>query len=324
MRVLFLGSPEFALPSLEAVAARHEIPLVLTQPDRPAGRGRRLQSPPVAVRARALGLGVLQPERLRDVRAILESAAADVAATVAYGKILPRWFLGLPRHGCINLHPSLLPRYRGASPIQQAILHGDAVTGVTSIRQTEALDAGEILLQRSSPIAPDETAGTLEMRLAIEGAAALVDVLDALAAGTLVSSPQDEAQASYFGKLAKEDGELNWTLDAAALARQVRAMDPWPGAWFRRGGDAVRVWRARALEPHTATPTAEAADTPAMTSATASPGVVLRASLDGITVATGSGALEILEVQPAGGRRMPAADYARGRPWKPGASIADP
>ncbi|MDR5683020.1 MAG: methionyl-tRNA formyltransferase [Armatimonadota bacterium] len=294
MRVLFLGTPSFALPSLEALASRHGVVAVITQPDRPAGRGRRLTPPPVAVRARELGIPVLQPDRLRDVRAQVEALAPDLGVTVAYGKIIPRWLLDLPAHGCINLHPSLLPKYRGASPIQRAILHGDAVTGVTVIRQTAELDAGDILAQREVPILPDDTAGTLEARLAQVGARLLVEVVDAIGRGEARPAPQDPAAASYFGKLTKEDGRIDWTHPAAQIERHIRAMEPWPKAFTFRGGERVAIRRGRVVSDEGA------------------PGCVLRLTEEGFVVGTGEGALEVVEVQPASGRRMSAADYARG------------
>jgi methionyl-tRNA formyltransferase len=294
VKVLFLGTPAFALPSLAAIASRHDVVAVVTQPDRPAGRGRKMTPPAVAVRARELSIVVLQPEKLRDARAQIEALAPGVGVTAAYGKIVPRWLLDLPPHGCINLHPSLLPKYRGASPIQQAILHGDAATGVTAMRQTDELDAGDILAQRDVAIMPHDTAGTLEARLAYAGAELLVEVLDAIRRGDVRPTPQDHARASYFGKLKKEDGRIDWTKPAAYTDRQIRAMDPWPGAFTSRGGQRVGVWRARVVSDD------------------GTPGRVLRLTGDGFVVATGDGGLEVTEVQPASGRRMSGAAYARG------------
>jgi methionyl-tRNA formyltransferase len=294
MRVLFFGTPRFAVPSLEALATRHEVVAVVTQPDRPAGRGRRPTPPPVAVRARELGLRVLQPERLRDVREELERLQPDVGAVVAYGKLLPGWLLALPRHGCVNLHPSRLPRHRGASPVQAALLSGDPVTGVSVVRVTEELDAGDILGQRDVPIRPDDTAGTLLERLSQEGAGLLVEVLDALERGQVTARPQDPSEATYCGRLTKEDGRIRWDQPAEVVERHVRAMDPWPVAHTLHRGVPLRLWRVR------------------ITDGEGPPGQVLRLTPDGFVVATGSGAVEVLEVQPASGRRMPASDYARG------------
>ncbi len=300
MRVLFLGTPRFAVPSLEAVAGAHPVVAVVTQPDRPAGRGRRLSSPPVAVRARELGLLVLQPERLRDVRETLQALAPEVGVVVAYGRILPEWLLELPRLGCVNLHPSLLPKYRGASPIQAAIRHGDPTTGVTVVRVTPELDAGDVLGQKEVPILPEDTAGSLEERLAREGASLLLEVLEALERGRVEPKPQDPAQATYCGKLTKEDGLVPWERSAEEVDRFVRAMDPWPVAHTFHHGRALRVWRVRVVEGE------------------GHPGEVLQVGRTGFVVATGRGAVEVLEVQPPGGRRMSGSEYARGYRLKPG------
>ncbi|MCS7236282.1 MAG: methionyl-tRNA formyltransferase [Armatimonadota bacterium] len=300
MRVLFCGTPRFAVPSLEAVARAHQVVAVVTQPDRPAGRGLRLVSPPVAVRARELGLPVLQPERLRDVRGALEDACPEVGVVVAYGRILPGWLLQLPPRGFVNLHPSLLPRHRGASPVQAAIRSGDPTTGVSVIRVTEELDAGDVLAQKEVPIYPDDTAGTLESRLAEEGARLLVGVLDAMERGDLRPTPQDPARATYCGKLSKEAGQISWEWPAELVERHVRAMDPWPAAYTLHQGRALKVWRVR------------------LTDGDGAPGEVLRLTPQGFVVATGRGAVEVLEVQPASGRRMTAAEYARGYRLKAG------
>ncbi len=300
MRVLFFGTPQFAVPSLEALAQAHQVVAVVTQPDRPAGRGRRVVPPPVAVRARELGLPVLQPERLRDVRDVLEASTPEVGVVAAYGRLLPGWLLRLPKLGCVNLHPSLLPRYRGASPVQAAIRNGDPFTGVTVLWVTEELDAGDILAQREVPILPDDTAGTLEARLAREGAALLVQVLQDLERGEVRARPQDPSQATYCGKLSKEDGRIAWQASAEEVERHVRAMNPWPVAYTQHGDRVLRVWRVRPAEGH------------------GQPGEVLRVTAGGFVVATGAGAVEVLEVQPPSGRRMAAADYARGYRLRPG------
>ncbi len=294
MRVVFFGTPRFAVPALEAVASRHQIVAVVTQPDRPAGRGRRLTPPPVAVRARALGLHVLQPGRLGEVKEELERLQPDVGTVVAYGKILPAWLLSLPRYGCINLHPSRLPRHRGASPIQAALLSGDPVTGVTILRVSEELDAGDILAQREVPILPEDTAGTLADRLSQVGAELLAEVLDALERGAVTARPQDPSGATYSGKLTKAQGRISWDQPAQIVERHVRAMDPWPVAYTTHRGMTLRIWRVR--------PVGEEGQ----------PGQVLRLTEEGFVVGTGSGAVEVLEVQPASGRRMPASDYVRG------------
>jgi methionyl-tRNA formyltransferase len=259
----------------------------------------------VAVRARELGLTVLQPERLRDVREELMRLGPEIGVVVAYGKLIPRWLLDLPPHGFINVHPSLLPRYRGAAPIARAILHGETETGVTIIRLTEALDAGPILAQEAVPIEPTDTTATLEARLSELAACLLLRTLEGITSGTIEPRPQDEEQATYFRKLTKEDGRIRWTDPAVRIERHVRAMVPWPGAFTTRQGQLLKVWRARVWEE-------------AVPEGTVESGTVVRITPRGFVVATGRGALEILEVQPAGGRRMPADAYVRGHGLRPG------
>lgn len=302
LRVLFFGSPDFALPALHALAARTALVGVVTRPDRPAGRGRKLVSPPAAVTARTLSVRLLQPERLR-AASTLETLAAlrpDLVVTVAYGRIIPPALLALPPLGCINLHPSLLPAYRGASPIQRAIADGATTTGVTVMYQTEVLDAGDIILQREVAIRPDETAGELEVRLAEEGAALLVEAVRLIARGQAPRRAQDEARATYVGRLSKQDGKLSWTRPAQELVNLVRAMNPWPCAYTTWRGGTLKIWRARLGEDQ------------------GPPGQVLAADERGITVAAGRGAVTLVEVQPEAGRRMPAGAFLLGHPVQPG------
>ncbi|MDQ7819827.1 MAG: methionyl-tRNA formyltransferase [Armatimonadota bacterium] len=297
LRVVFFGTPQFAVPSLQALAAEAHVAVVVTQPDRPRGRGRVVEPPPVARAARDLGLPVMQPVRLRDPQVVerLRTAGADLHVTVAYGRIIPPEILALPPRGSINVHPSLLPRHRGASPIQAALLAGDAETGVTVLYQTPEMDAGDIILQRRVPIAPDDTARTLEARLAREAAEALVEAVRLIAAGTAPRRPQDPAAATYAGKLRKEDGRVEWTRPAVELARLVRAMDPWPSAFTWHRGRLLKIWRAQPVE------------------ASGPPGTVVEVRPgDGIVVACGQGGLLITEVQPEGRRRMTADEYVRG------------
>ncbi len=297
LRAIFLGTPEFAVPSLLAVHRETDLAAVVTQPDRPKGRGRRVAAPPVAEKTRELGLRVLQPARLKDpaVTGALRELRPDIVITVAYGRIIPREILQLPPLGCINVHPSLLPKYRGASPIQAAVAAGESETGVTIMYQTEELDAGDIILQRRMPIALDDTAATLEANLARAGAEALVDALRLIARGTAPRMPQDPAAASYVKKLTKDHGRIDWSKPAEDLGRLIRAMDPWPSAYTRHRGKLLKVWKAG----------------PA--SVRGDPGVVCEVRRgDGFVVGTGSGALLVLEVQPEGGRRMTADEYVRG------------
>ncbi|HEY6061617.1 MAG TPA: methionyl-tRNA formyltransferase [Gemmatimonadales bacterium] len=299
LRVVFLGTPEFAVPSLQALLAETDVRAVITQPDRPKGRGRQVAPPAVAGVAQAQQLRLLQPTRLRSPELIetLRAVAPDLNVTVAYGKIIPREVLDLPPLGSINVHPSLLPKYRGASPIAAAILSGETETGVTIMYQSMELDAGDIILQRRAPIAPDDTTRTLEARLARLGADALLEALRLIASGSAPRIPQDHRAASYAGKLEKEHGRIDWAKPPAAVVNLVRAMDPWPSAFTTHRGGLLKVWRA----------------TSADRSPSGEPGTILEVGGgSGIVVASGGGAVRLLEVQPEDRRRMSADDYARG------------
>jgi methionyl-tRNA formyltransferase len=265
-RLVFFGTPEFALPTLEALVAAGRRPLaVVSQPPRPAGRGRHLEEPPVARRARELGLALLQAERVRD-EAFLATLAAlrpEVAVVVAFGQIFPLALLQLPvPYGCINLHASLLPRWRGAAPIQAAIAAGDSVTGVTTMRMEAGLDAGPVLLQEEIAIGAEETAGELSARLAARGAALVLRTLDELAAGTLAAVAQREEEVTYAPRLTRESGRADWSLPAAALADRLRAFTPWPGVWSTLRGEAVKLVAARPIDAAAVPRVAAAAGTP--------------------------------------------------------------
>lgn len=302
LRVIFLGTPEFALPSLKAVAETTTLVAVVTQPDRPAGRGRKLTTPPVAAEAGRLGIPVLQPRTLKDPAVIGALAAyrPDLLVTVAYGRIIPPAVIALPRLGCVNLHPSLLPLYRGASPIQRAVADGATTTGVTVLYMTEELDAGDVILQREVAVGAEETAGELEERLAHEGAALLREAIDLIARGAAPRHPQDHARATYVGRLAKEDGRIDWGQPADAIVNIVRAMHPWPSAYTTWRGTLLKVWRARRGD------------------GAGTPGEVVAVEPDRITVAAGRGAVDLLEVQPEGGRRMTTAEFLRGHALRKG------
>jgi len=297
VRVLFLGSPPFGTPILERLAASPFRPsLVVTPPARPRGRGRKLEPQPLAERAEALGLALLQPRSVRDpeVMARLAEARADVFVVASYGELLRQAFLDLPRVGCLNVHPSLLPRWRGATPVPAAILAGDEVTGVSIQRIVLELDAGDVLIARASPVGPDETAGELLERMARLGAEVLVEGLARIEDGSATFTPQDPAGITHCRKLTKEDGRLDWTRPAGELARRVRAMNPWPGGRtvLPEGGE-LSVWRA------------------SVAGDAGEPGTVL--SVDGrLVVACGSGALVLEEIQAPGKRRMGAAEWLRG------------
>jgi methionyl-tRNA formyltransferase len=299
LRIAFAGTPEFARVSLDAVAAsRHRLVGVWTQPDRPAGRGRTLTASPVKDRAIELGLPVHQPATLKraDARHDIEAARPDVMVVVAYGLILPAKVLAIPRYGCLNVHASLLPRWRGAAPIQRALLAGDAETGVAIMQMDEGLDTGDVLARHATPIGAEEDAQGLHDRLAALGAAALLEVLDALP--DVERRPQGEAGASYAGKLSKAEARLDWHRPAGELARCVRAYRPWPVAHTLYKGEPLRVWRATVTVSE---------------GVRAEPGTVLGAGREGVDVAAGSGVLRLLEVQSAGGRVQAAADFANGR-----------
>ena len=296
-----MGTPAFAAATLtRLLASPHEVLGVVTRPDAPAGRGRALRASAVKELAVARGLRVLQPSRLKDpgLAGDLASLGAQVFVVVAYGRILPQPLLDLPPRGAVNVHASLLPLYRGASPVAHAILRGDAQTGVTTMMMTASLDAGDILMQRTVAIADDDTAATLEPRLAIAGADLLIETLDAMAAGTLRPVPQDDDRATWAPPLTKDDGHLDWSLPARALWLRVRAFDPWPGAWTRTpAGRQVRIWGA---QPATATAGSGIA------------GTILAADA-AVEVAAGEGSLLLTLVQPEGGRRMPAREAVSGR-----------
>jgi len=305
LRLIFAGTPAFAATVLDAVVqAGHEVALVLCQPDRPAGRGQRLLAPPVKQRALELGLAVGQPARLREEadRELLRAAAADLMLVVAYGLILPQAVLDLPRLGCINVHASLLPRWRGAAPIQRAIEAGDRETGITIMQMDAGLDTGPMLLRESVPITDQETGGGLHDSLASVGARLLVQTLDRLAAGSLVPVAQPDTGVSYARKIDRNDAVLDWRQDAQTLAHRIRAFDPVPGCSAVLASDtaglAIKVWRARAVVNHEGAP----------------PGTVLCAPEGVLRVACGQGALELAELQRPGGTRQPVATFLRGRP----------
>ncbi len=304
MRVVFMGSPEFALPSLRRlVEAGHEIAGVYTQPDRPVGRGRRLASPPVKALAIERALPVFQPESIssRDAVDQLRRLAPDVGVIAAYGQILRQPVLDVPRLGILNVHASLLPRWRGAAPVPAAILAGDARTGATIMRVVRALDAGPMLDRVEVAILPDDTAGTLLERVAESGAALLVDVLPKWAAGQIQPQPQDESLATYAPQIKKTDALIDWETDSAELVcRKVRAFNPWPVAYSHLDGRPLRILECMAIQR----------------SAAAEPGTI-RALADGpaaFAVATAAGEVAIVRVQASGRNAMSAADYLRGHP----------
>jgi methionyl-tRNA formyltransferase len=301
MRIVFAGTPEFAVPSLRAAAQRGEVVAAYTQPDRPAGRGRGLQASPVKLEALQRGIPVLQPETLRTQlsRDALRALQPDLMVVVAYGLLLPQSILDIPKYGCWNVHASLLPRWRGAAPIQRAIEAGDSDTGVCLMQMEKGLDTGPVLLSQRLSIGADETGGQLHDRLAVLGAQVLADGLGLLRAGMKpVAVPQPDAGATYAHKLDKAEARLDWTQPADVLARKVRAYQPWPVAEAQLAGERVRIHAAGAL------PLAH----------DAAPGTVLLARREGIDVACGEGALRLTRVQRDGGRPVAVADYLNARP----------
>ena len=298
MKVAFAGTPEFAAAALEAIlAAGFDVPLVLTQPDRPAGRGMQLQPSPVKRVALAAGIPVHQPEKLRtpEQQAPLADVQADVLVVAAYGIILPQAVLDLPRHGCLNIHASLLPRWRGAAPIHRAVQAGDAETGITIMQMDAGLDTGPMLLSRAEAIHADDTTGSLHDRLALLGADMIVEALRALPGG-LTATPQPADGVTYAAKIGKAEASIDWNRPAVELERAIRAFNPFPGAVATLQQTPVKLWRARAID------------------AAGTPGEVLLAEGAGVIVACGEGALCITELQKPGGKRLPAADFLRGMP----------
>lgn len=303
-RVVFMGSPEFALPTLQALADHYHLVGVVTQPDRPAGRGRTLTPPPVKELAQSLGIEVIQPRRLREAEAMekLNAWRPDLIVVAAFGQILRQEVLDLPPHGCINVHASLLPRWRGAAPIQAAILSGDRETGVTIMRMDAGIDTGPLLGQMAEPILPDDTALTLSERLARLGAELLIRVLPEYLSGKRQPVAQDESLATYAPMLKKEDGKLDFSNPAELLARQVRAYHPWPGAHLEWQGQPLKILRAH---PVPYPPGPRPAETGALTRCNGLP-----------AVAAGGGLLLLDEVQPAGKRPMSGEVFLNGaRLW---------
>ncbi len=300
-RIVFMGSPEFALPTLRALAENFSVVGVVTQPDRPAGRGRKLAPPPVKILAQELGLPLIQPRRLKEPEAMQQLAAwwPDLIVVAAFGQILRRNVLELPPRGCLNVHASLLPRWRGAAPIHAAILHGDTQTGVTIMQMDPGLDTGPILTQRATPITPQDTAGRLSERLAQMGAELLIETIPGYLSGAIQPQAQDDSLATHAPRLKKSAGELDFTRPADYLERQVRAMHPWPGAYLLWGGNRLRV--------HRATPKGVPHPPPAGT----------RLIHNGLpAVAAADGILLLEEVQPAGKRPMSGRDFLNGaRNW---------
>ena len=318
MRVIFAGTPEFARAALERlIAAGFDLPLVLTQPDRPAGRGMKLQASPVKQFATGHGLPVAQPRSLRldgkypedaaAARTAIEAARADVMVVAAYGLILPQWVLDAPRLGCLNIHASLLPRWRGAAPIHRAIEAGDGATGVTIMQMDAGLDTGAMLLRESLAIAPADTTASLHDKLAALGGRMIVEALELAACGGLSPVAQPAEGVTYAHKIDKAEAAIDWSQPAHAIERRIRAFDPFPGATAVIESESVKVWRAEVA---------------GRSPAAAEPGTVLEVSDFGVDVACGDGTLRLKELQRAGGKRLAVADFLRGFELRPGQRFA--
>jgi methionyl-tRNA formyltransferase len=309
MRLVFMGTPDFAVASLEALLKSDDSVVgVVTQPDRPKGRGQILTPSPVKLLAQQEQIPLLQPLKIKDPE-FLQTLAGwkpDLIAVAAFGRILTPTILSLPLLGCINVHGSLLPKYRGAGPIQWAIINGETETGITTMLMDEGMDTGAVLLQEAIPIMPDDTADTLSPRLAELGGRLLVETVARLKAGTLSPQPQDASQVTFAPLLKKEDGVIDWTLPAMALANRVRGLSPWPGAYTTiAGGDRLAIWRARALPGPV----------------TKAPGTIIAITNDTIHVATGEGILAVMELQPTNSRRMAVSQYLTGHPTAVGSQL---
>ncbi|CAB1064382.1 Methionyl-tRNA formyltransferase (EC [Olavius sp. associated proteobacterium Delta 1] len=304
-RIIFMGTPQFAVPGLQALHQNgYEIAMVVTQPDRPKGRGRRISPSPVKQTAQDLGYPVVQPSSIRtpDFADQIKSLKPDFQVVIAYGKILPENVLALPRIGTINIHASLLPKLRGAAPIQWAVIHGEPETGVCSMLMDKGMDTGDVLLTAKEAIEPDDTAGTLHDRLAVNGAKVLIDTLKAYADNSIQPIPQDHNLATYAPMLTKDDGLINWNKSAKSLENFMRGVTPWPGAYTFWGDKRLKIFSATPIAADIAEP----------------PGKVLVGFPDELRVATGDGVLSIREIQGASGKRLTIKEFLRGHPIQPG------
>lgn len=297
-RIVFMGTPEFAVPCLKAlIESGEEVVSVVTQPDKPKGRGKMLTLPPVKGLSLKYNIPVLQPEKIKDETFInaLRDLLPDIIAVVAYGKILPKTILNIPPKGCINVHASLLPKYRGAAPINWAIINGEKETGITTMLMDEGMDTGDMLLSERVEISDDDTADSLHDRLKYVGAALLIKTIKGLESGDLRPIKQDDSQATYAPMLKKEDGRIDWTMNGEEIRNLIRGLNPWPGAYTRWEGKQIKLFKGTVAAGHGA-----------------EPGVITGVSQDGICVATGKGDLLITELQPENKNRMSAAEFIRG------------
>ena len=316
MNIVFMGTPEFAVPSLRALVREgYRIAAVVTQPDRPKGRKRELTPPPVKVAAQSYGIDVMQPVRLRDPAAVeqIASLKPDLIVTAAYGQILPKAVLSMPKHGCINVHASLLPKYRGGAPVHRAVMNGEPVTGVTIMYMVERLDAGDMIARTEVPITDEDTAGTMFEKLSEAGAQLLVRTLPDLLAGRVRAIPQNDAEATYAPNLTREDERIRWERSSMELFNQVRGLNPFPGAFTLYNGDVFKVWACRKPSDN------DGASAPSGVK----PGTVLQMTDDGIEVKTGTGTIWLTRVQPAGKKAMDVAELRRGMSIAPGTVLGE-
>ena len=308
MRVIFMGTPDFSVGTLEAlIRAGHQVVLAVTQPDKPKGRGGKMQFPPVKETALEHGIPVFQPRKVREPENIeeLKKYQADVIVVVAFGQILPREILELTPYGCINVHASLLPSYRGAAPIQWGVINGEAVSGVTTMQMDEGLDTGDMLLKTEVPLEPEETGGSLHDKLAAAGASLCVRTLKALEEGTVTPKKQGESPTAYASMLKKEMGEIRWEEPAISIERLIRGLNPWPSAYTGWQDKTMKIWEAEVLEEDSGQ----------------EPGTVVRVDKDGFLVQTGKGLLKVTALQIPGKKRMEADAFLRGYSMEPGEKL---
>lgn len=309
LSIIFMGTPEFAVPCFHALHhSPYNLELIVTQPDRPRGRGRRMNSPPVKKAATEIGYTVLQPANIRDSDFLdaLKARSPDFLVVVAFGQILPAAILAVPRHGAINVHASLLPKYRGPAPIQWAIMRGESQTGVTTMLMDTGVDTGDIFLSRTTPIRSEDTSETLHDRLAVLGADLLVDTISNIEQGTLFPRAQNNSQATYAPVLKKADGRIDWTLSAQSIDTLIRAMTPWPGAFCFLNNKRFKIHKACPISKESISP----------------PGTVVPGFPDELRIATGQGVLSVLEIQGDSGKRCPIKQFLLGNPISPGAEFS--
>ena len=299
MKVIYMGTPDFSVGALEAIIkAGHEVVLVVTQPDKPKGRGKAMQASPVKECALSHGIEVFQPTKIRESENVeyLRKFGADIFVVAAFGQILPKSILDMPKYGCVNIHASLLPKYRGAAPIQWAVINGDEVTGVTTMLMNEGIDTGDMIAKKQVRLAEDETGGSLFDRLAETGAELIVETMKMLEEGTAEFTPQNSEEATHTSMISKELGSIEWSKPAAEIERLIRGLNPWPSAYTRLKGKTFKIWKAQVVE----------------VSSSDKPGTIIKIGKDELLVQTGEGALSLIEVQLEGKKRMDVASFLRG------------